>query len=74
MSASKRTGVMTSALSRTALLRLMESTRLLVEKANPDETVANLRDLLVGAGGLYKRGGRRVSSSTRYEVSWSPRR
>lgn len=31
--------------------------RLLVEKANPDQTVASLRDLLVGAGGLYERGG-----------------
>jgi hypothetical protein len=30
--------------------------RLLVEDHNPDQTVASLRDLLAGAGGLYDRG------------------
>ena len=30
--------------------------RLLVDKANPDQTVANLRDILADAGGLYDRG------------------
>jgi hypothetical protein len=30
--------------------------RLLVENCNPDQTVAALRDLLAGAGGLYDRG------------------
>src|SRR5262245_53295933 len=30
-----------------------EKPRLLVENCNPDQTVAALRDLLAGAGGLY---------------------
>ena len=33
-----------------------EKPRLLVENCNPDQTVAALRDLLAGAGGLYDRG------------------
>ena len=33
-----------------------EKPRLLVEICNPDQTVAALRDLLAGAGGLYDRG------------------
>jgi hypothetical protein len=33
-----------------------EKPRLLVESCNPDQSVAALRDLLAGAGGLYDRG------------------
>ena len=33
-----------------------EKPRLLVENCNPDQTVAALRDILAGAGGLYDRG------------------
>ena len=36
--------------------RAGEKPRLLVENCNPDQTVAALRDLLAGAGGLYDRG------------------
>src|SRR5262245_9341864 len=33
-----------------------EKPRLLVESCNPDQTVAALRDILAGAGGLFDRG------------------
>ena len=36
--------------------QVLQKPRLLVDKANPDQTVANLRDILAHAGGLYDRG------------------
>jgi hypothetical protein len=33
-----------------------EKPRLLVESCNPDQTVAALRNILAGAGGLFDRG------------------
>lgn len=39
-----------------AIARVVKKTRLLVDRANPDITVARLRDILVAAGDLYDRG------------------
>ncbi|MCG2632203.1 hypothetical protein L6654_36915 [Bradyrhizobium sp. WYCCWR 13023] len=49
-------GAITSSAVAADGAELLEKPRLLVENHSPDRTVAALRDMLVGAGGLYDRG------------------